>query len=42
VTLLCGGFSTPVKYGFSGVMPAFISKMLGSLRGTSEKLGIRR
>jgi hypothetical protein len=32
----------PVKNGFSGVIPALMSRTLGSFLGTREKLGARR
>jgi hypothetical protein len=38
VILLDGGFKAPVKYGFSGVIPALISSMEGSSSGIREKL----
>jgi polyribonucleotide nucleotidyltransferase len=38
-TLFAGGTFKPVKYGFKGVIPALIKRMLGSFSGTSEKLG---
>ena len=37
----CGGSSRPRKYGFSGCMPALISSVEGSLRGTSGADGSR-
>ena len=39
---LAAGSPAPVKYGFSGAMPALISRRLLSLCGTSEKLFITR
>ncbi|UKI38237.1 MAG: hypothetical protein L6V93_09880 [Clostridiales bacterium] len=39
VTLFSRRVSCPVKYGFNGAIPAFISKRLLSFCGTSEKLG---
>jgi hypothetical protein len=38
VILGAGGTFAPVKYGLSGVMPAFINNMDGSFLGIREKL----
>jgi hypothetical protein len=40
VTLLHGGVSCPVKYGFRGAIPEFIKSRLLSICGTSGKLCI--
>ena len=37
-----GGVSRPVKYGLSGCMPALISSVEGSSRGTSGAEAWRR
>ncbi len=42
VTLVLGGISAPVKYGFSGAIPALISRRLLSPCGIREKLFITK
>ena len=42
VSLTCGGFSSPRKYGWKGCMPAVVSSTDGSyVDGTSEAEGTR-
>ena len=41
VSRCAGGCSTPRKYGLSGCMPALMSSVDGSLRGTSGAEGSR-